>query len=94
VGEHFVYGVKEGGYVETTATVDTVQEHRKATLRAMLRHGDITEPWTTATLAERIGIPEDQLIAYVEDRPGAVNWVDSQIMRYLSVNICNWRGGA
>ena len=77
-----------------TSVIDIVQEHRKATIRTMLQHGDIDKAWTPATLAEHIGLPEDKLIAYVEDAPGSERWVDSLVARYLSVSIENWRGGA
>ena len=77
----------------STSFVDKVQEQRRATIRVMLVHGDIDTDWTTATLAARIGLPEAELVFYVNGL-ATDRWVDSLIARYLSVAICNWQGGA
>lgn len=69
---------------------ELMQRHRRATLVALMRHGDLSrDRLTTADLATVIGMPTADLHKYItENKPPS--YVDGLVARWLSVSIRNW----
>ncbi len=66
--------------------------HRQATIRALMKYGDITHAsLTCAEMATRIGLTEKELTAFLDGT--ASQFVNGQVARFLSVPINGWTGG-
>lgn len=75
--------------VNVANDVEFQVRHQQATLNTMLRHGTLDDPdMTVMSLAARIGLPVEQLIAYLNGT--APRWVHTRIARWLSVAIRHW----